>query len=44
MANDKTKLELDRDIVNRLIKLKVIGKTYSDIIRELLDKSESQER
>ena len=32
----KVKVELDIDVVNELIKLKVVGSTYSDIIRELL--------
>lgn len=35
---DKTKIQLDKDIVNELIKLKEIGDTYSDVIRRLLKK------
>jgi len=33
---DKIKVELERDIVNKLIKLKKVGDTYSDVIRRLL--------
>ena len=33
---DKVKVQLDKDIVNELIKLKEVGDTYSDIIRRLL--------
>jgi len=33
---DKIKVELDRDIVNELIKLKQVGDTYSDVIKKLL--------
>lgn len=33
---DKVKIELDRNIVNELIKRKKVGDTYSDVIRELL--------
>jgi len=36
---DKVKVELDRDIVNELIKRKKVGNTYSDIIRGLLKHS-----
>lgn len=35
---DKVKVQLDKDIVNTLIKLKRIGDTYSDVLRELLRK------
>lgn len=34
---DKVNVELDRDVANRLIKLKNVGDSYSDIIRRLLD-------
>ena len=37
---DKAKIELDRDIVNELIKLKKVGDTYSDVVRRLLKKCE----
>ena len=33
---DKVKVELERTIVNELIKLKKVGDTYSDVIRNLL--------
>lgn len=33
---DKVKVQLDKDIVNKLIKLKQVGDTYSDVIRRLL--------
>ncbi len=33
---DKVKVELDRDIVNELIKLKQVGNTYSDVIKKLI--------
>jgi len=35
---DKVKVQLERDVVNELIKLKNIGDTYSDVIRRLLNK------
>ncbi|HIH96044.1 MAG TPA: hypothetical protein HA348_00890 [Thermoplasmata archaeon] len=34
---DKVKVELDRDLLNELIKLKQVGDTYSDAIRRLLE-------
>jgi predicted CopG family antitoxin len=34
---DKVKIQLDKDVVNRLIQLKVVGDTYSDVVRRLLD-------
>ena len=39
---DKTKVEIEREILNRLIKLKEVGDTYSDIIRRLLEKANSK--
>lgn len=33
----KVKVELDREVVNRLIKLKEVGDTYSDVIVRLLE-------
>lgn len=33
-----TKIQIDKELVNRLIKLKEMGDTYSDVIRRLLDK------
>ena len=33
---DKVKVQLDKDVVNALIKLKEVGDTYSDVIRKLL--------
>ncbi len=35
----KVKVELDRDVVNELIKLKEVGDTYSDVVKRLLPKS-----
>ncbi len=35
---NKTKVELDVDVVNKLIKLKEMGDTYSSVIRRLLEK------
>jgi len=35
---DKVKVQLDRDVVNSLIKLKEVDDTYSDVIRRLLRK------
>jgi len=35
---DKVKVQLDKDVVNSLIKLKEVGYTYSDVIRRLLRK------
>ena len=36
---DKVKVELKREIVNKLIKMKKVGDTYSDVIQRLLDAS-----
>ena len=33
---DKVKVQLDKDIVNELIKKKKVGDTYSDVLRRLL--------
>lgn len=33
---DKVKIQLDKDIVNKLLKLKEVGDTYSDVVRRLL--------
>ena len=41
---DKVKVQLDRDIVNELIKLKKVGDTYSDIVRRLLKNNEETNR
>ncbi len=35
---DKVKIQLDKDIVNELIKLKEVGDTYSDVLRKILKK------
>lgn len=35
---DKVKIQLDKDVVNELIKLKQVGDTYSDVVRRLLGK------
>ena len=34
----KTKVEIETEILNQLIKLKEVGDTYSDVIRRLLKK------
>ena len=34
----KTKVEVETEILNQLIKLKEVGDTYSDVIRRLLKK------
>ena len=36
---DKTKVEIETEILNQLIKLKEVGDTYSDVIRRLLKKN-----
>jgi len=33
---DKVKVQLDKDVVSELIKMKEVGDTYSDVIRRLL--------
>ena len=33
---DKVKVEIEREILNQLIKLKEVGDTYSDVIKKLL--------
>lgn len=35
---DKVKIQLDKDIVNELIKMKEVGDTYSDILRKIFKK------
>jgi len=35
---DRVKVELRRDVLNELIKLKEVGDTYSDVIVRLLKK------
>ena len=35
---DRVKVELEKEIVNKLIKLKEVGDTYSTVIRRLMDK------
>ena len=39
---DKVKVELEKEIVNRLIKLKQVGDTYSDVIRKLLKNAKNK--
>ncbi|NIA03801.1 MAG: hypothetical protein GWP09_00440 [Nitrospiraceae bacterium] len=34
---DKVKVQLDRDILNELLKMKQVGDSYSDVIRRLLE-------
>lgn len=38
---DKVKVQLDKDVVNQLIKMKEVGDTYSDVIRRLIKKAKS---
>jgi len=38
---DKVKVQLDKDIVSALIKLKDVGDTYSDVVRRLLKYAEN---
>lgn len=35
---DKVKVQLEKDIVNELIKKKQVGDTYSDVLRRILKK------
>jgi len=35
---DKTKVEIETEILNELIKLKKVGDTYSDVIKRLLNR------
>jgi len=35
----RVKIELKKDLVNRLIKLKEVGDSYSDVISRLLNES-----
>ena len=35
---DKVKVQLDKDIVNELIKMKQVGDTYSDVLRRIIKK------
>lgn len=35
---EKVKVELEKSLVNDLIKLKNVGDTYSDVIRRLMEK------
>lgn len=37
---DRTKVEIETEVLNQLIKLKKVGDTYSDVIRKLLNKNE----
>lgn len=39
---DKTKIELDKKVANKLLKLKDVGDTYSDVIKRLLDNQENK--
>jgi len=39
---DKVKVELEKNLVNELIKLKEVGDTYSDVIRKLLEGKNEQ--
>ena len=34
---DKVKVQLDKDVVNELIKMKEVGNTYSDVVRKLIE-------
>ena len=35
---EKTKVEIETDVLNALIKLKKVGDTYTSVIRRLLNK------
>ncbi len=41
---DKTKVEIEKEVLNQLIKLKEVGDTYSDVIRRLLKKCKSKKQ
>ncbi len=34
---DKVKVQLDKDVVNELIKMKEVGDTYSNVVRRLIE-------
>lgn len=34
---DKVKVQLEKDVVTSLIRLKSVGDTYSDVVRRLLE-------
>lgn len=36
VKKDKTKVDIETELLNELIKLKTVGDTYSDVIRKLL--------
>ena len=40
---NKTKVELDEEIVNELIQLKKVGDSYSDVLRRLLNMKDNDE-
>ena len=33
---DKVKVQMDKDVLNSLIKLKEVGDTYSDVVKKLV--------
>ena len=37
MSKENVKIMVEKELVNRLIKMKEFGDTYSDVIRRLLD-------
>jgi hypothetical protein len=39
---EKVKVELEKSLVNALIKLKNVGDTYSDVIRRLMEKNDKK--
>ena len=39
---DKAKVEIEKDVLNQLIKLKKVGDTYSDVIKRLLQKNKKK--
>jgi predicted CopG family antitoxin len=41
---DKVKVEFDRDVLNDLLKLKQVGDTYSDVVRQLLKEKEETKK
>jgi len=40
----KTKVELETELLNELIKLKQVGDSYSDVIRRLLNLKEKNKK
>lgn len=41
---DKSKVEIEKEVLNQLIKLKEVGDTYSDVIRRLLNEHKNSSK